>query len=67
MSDNTIEGEYEDKGGYFDSRSDEYTSKTKRGECMNEDCKNPRRDGSAFCQECSDKYHKENDTCKDKS
>lgn len=32
-----------------------YTSKTKRSECIN-DCKNPRKNGSKYCQECSDKH-----------
>jgi len=30
-----------------------YTSKSMGKECKNEDCKNQRRDGSAYCQECS--------------
>lgn len=41
---------------YF-SEEEEYTSPTKRGECDNEGCTNKRRDGSKYCQECSDKYH----------
>lgn len=36
-------------------KSEEYVSKTKLGECSN-DCKNKRRHGSKFCQQCSDKY-----------
>lgn len=32
----------------------DYTSKTKRGECKNINCKKSRRSGSAFCQKCSD-------------
>lgn len=31
-----------------------YTSKTKRGECKNDACKEKRRDASAYCQKCSD-------------
>ena len=34
----------------------EYTSKSKRHECKNQKCSNKRRNGSAYCQECSDKY-----------
>lgn len=34
----------------------EYTSRTKRGQCMNLDCPNSRRSGSKFCQPCSDKH-----------
>lgn len=30
--------------------------KTKREKCKNENCKNNRRHGSAYCQECSDKH-----------
>ncbi len=33
-----------------------YTSKTKRGKCKNEDCTNPRRKASAYCQPCADKH-----------
>lgn len=36
----------------------EYTSKTKRGECKNIECKNKRRHSSAYCQECSNKNKK---------
>ena len=31
-----------------------YTSKSIRGECKNETCTNKRRNGSAYCQKCSD-------------
>lgn len=37
---------------------EEYTSKTKRGECKNDNCINLRREKSAYCQECSDEYKK---------
>lgn len=37
-----------------------FTSKTQRGECKNNSCLNPRRQGSAYCQACSDKHKKEN-------
>lgn len=33
-----------------------YTSKSKRGECKN--CNKKRRDTSAYCQKCSDKFNK---------
>lgn len=33
-----------------------FTSKTQRGECKNNSCLNPRRNGSAFCEECSNKH-----------
>ena len=36
----------------------EYTSKTKRQECKNEGCLNPRRQGSAYCEQCSKKHNK---------
>ena len=32
---------------------EKYTSKNIRGECKNDDCQNPRRHSSAYCQECS--------------
>lgn len=32
-----------------------YTSKTKRGECKNEDCKNKRQHGSSRCEKCAKK------------
>jgi len=32
-------------------------SKSQKGECKNAECRNPRRDGSAYCQACSDNYH----------
>lgn len=35
-----------------------YTSKTKRNECKNIDCTNPRQDCSARCKQCSLKYQK---------
>lgn len=35
---------------------EKYTSKTKRNECKNVGCKNPRQDGSSHCKECSDKF-----------
>ena len=35
----------------------EYTSKTKRGECMTEHCPNPRQDGSRYCVDCSYNYY----------
>ena len=38
--------------------SKSYTSKSIRKECKNEKCKNTRRDGQAYCQECSDKHNK---------
>ncbi len=31
-------------------------SKTEKGECKNDDCRNSRRDKSAFCDPCSRKY-----------
>lgn len=37
---------------------EEYTSKCIRNECKNEKCKNKRRCGSAYCQNCSDKHNK---------
>jgi hypothetical protein len=37
-------------------RPEIYTSKSIRGECKNIGCKNPRRQGSAYCQQCSDKF-----------
>lgn len=36
----------------------EYSSKTKRGECMNEYCLNQRIDGSRHCADCSYNYAK---------
>lgn len=36
----------------------EYTSKTKRGECANSKCTNPRRDSSKYCQACSENHIK---------
>jgi hypothetical protein len=33
--------------------------KTKLGICKTVACQNPRRNSSAFCAECSDKYHAE--------
>lgn len=37
---------------------EEYTSKTKRGECKNDGCFNPRREKSAYCEQCSKKHKK---------
>lgn len=34
-----------------------FTSKSQRGECKNNNCTNPRRNGSAYCQKCADKYN----------
>lgn len=39
---------------------EEYTSKTKRGECKNDDCLNQRRYCSAYCQDCSDRNKNDN-------
>jgi len=39
-----------------------FFSKSQRGECKNEGCENPRRQSSAYCQECSDKYKKNGST-----
>lgn len=32
-------------------------SRDSENELVNTDCTNERRNGSAFCQECSDKHH----------
>ncbi len=45
--------EYKEKAGWNNLMK---PSKTKLGICKNEDCQNERRDGSAYCQECSDKH-----------
>ena len=33
-------------------------SKSANNKCKNEGCYNTRRTGSAYCQKCSDKWHK---------
>jgi len=33
-------------------KKEEYTSKTKRGECKNDGCNNPRAKGSSRCDKC---------------
>lgn len=43
------------------NKKEEYISKSNQGECKNEGCKNKRRDKSAYCQECSDKFKKQKD------
>lgn len=40
---------------------EEYTSKSKRNECANEECKNKKRNGSKYCQTCSDNFKKLNE------
>lgn len=35
-----------------------YVSRTNMGYCKNDHCDNRRRDGSAYCQDCSD-FHNE--------
>ncbi len=35
-----------------------FKSKSARGECGNNNCTNLRRNGSRFCQGCSDKFKK---------
>lgn len=34
----------------------EYSSKTKRNECANEDCKNQRSQSSSRCEQCKNKH-----------
>ena len=38
-----------------EKKEEEYTSKTKRKECKNENCKNPRAKGSSRCDKCKKK------------
>ena len=42
----------------FPPAQEGYVSRTMVGMCKNLDCNGMRRDGSAYCQKCSDKFKK---------